>query len=55
MMMIIQHHSQSYLCCRSLFNRYFNPMPMLLTPFEVKVDVAGITKITINWDMHKTR
>merc|ERR1712073_113169 len=31
---------------RSLFNRYFNPMPMLLTPFEVKVDVAGITKIT---------
>merc|ERR1712218_381187 len=29
---------------RSLFNRYFNPMPMLLTPFEVKVDVAGITK-----------
>merc|ERR1712186_269451 len=39
---------------RSLFNRYFNPMPMLLTPFEVKVDVAGITKITTNWDMHKT-
>merc|ERR1712045_73851 len=39
---------------RSLFNRYFNPMPMMLTPFEVKVDVAGTTKITTNWDMHKT-
>lgn len=40
---------------RSFFSTFMNPLPVLLSPFEVSLNVDQSLSLTSNIDMHKSR